>query len=123
MPMTITEKILAAHIEKDTVSPGEFIEARVDIALGNDVTAPIAIREFEAFGAKKVFNRDRLILVPDHYAPNKDIKSAEQCKIMRNFAHKHKIKLSSQWRYDLNTKSISVVNFLSMIFLTFFLIF
>lgn len=91
MPMTITEKILAAHIEKDTVSPGEFIEARVDIALGNDVTAPIAIREFEAFGAKKVFNRDRLILVPDHYAPNKDIKSAEQCKIMRDFARKHKI--------------------------------
>jgi len=91
MPMTITEKILAAHIEKDTVSPGEFIEARVDIALGNDVTAPIAIREFEAFGAKKVFNRDRLVLVPDHYAPNKDIKSAEQCKIMRDFARKHKI--------------------------------
>ncbi len=91
MPMTITEKILAAHIEKDTVSPGEFIEARVDIALGNDVTAPIAIREFETFGAKKVFNRDRLILVPDHYAPNKDIKSAEQCKIMRDFARKHKI--------------------------------
>ena len=91
MPMTITEKILAAHIEKDTVSPGEFIEARVDIALGNDVTAPIAIREFESFGAKKVFNRDRLILVPDHYAPNKDIKSAEQCKIMRDFARKHKI--------------------------------
>jgi len=91
MPMTITEKILAAHIDKDRVSPGEFIEARVDIALGNDVTAPIAIREFEAFGAKKVFNRDRLILVPDHYAPNKDIKSAEQCKIMRDFARKHKI--------------------------------
>ena len=91
MPMTITEKILAAHIEKDTVSPGEFIEARVDLALGNDVTAPIAIREFEASGTKKVFDHNRLVLVPDHYAPNKDIKSAEQCKIMRDFARKHKI--------------------------------
>ncbi len=91
MPMTITEKILAAHIGKEAVCPDDFIEARVDIALGNDVTAPIAIREFESFGAKEVFDRDRLVLVPDHYAPNKDIKSAEQCKILRDFARKHKI--------------------------------
>lgn len=91
MSMTITEKILAAHVGKETVVPGEFIEAQVDIALGNDVTAPMAIREFEFFGAKKVFDKDRLVLVPDHYAPNKDIKSAEQCKIMRDFARKHKI--------------------------------
>jgi len=91
MSMTITEKILAAHTGQDQVKPGEFIEARVDVALGNDVTAPIAIREFEAFGAKEVFDRERVVLVPDHYAPNKDIKSAEQCKIMREFARRQKI--------------------------------
>ncbi|MEW5800788.1 MAG: 3-isopropylmalate dehydratase large subunit [bacterium] len=91
MPMTITEKILAAHTGKDQVKAGEFIEAHVDIALGNDVTAPIAIREFESFGAREVFDRNRLVLVPDHYAPNKDIKSAEQCKVMREFARKHQI--------------------------------
>ncbi|MEW6381885.1 MAG: 3-isopropylmalate dehydratase large subunit [bacterium] len=91
MPMTITEKILAAHAGQDQVVPGEFIEAGVDIALGNDVTAPIAIREFESFGASQVFDRNRLVLVPDHYAPNKDIKSAEQCKIMRDFARRHQI--------------------------------
>ncbi|MCL6583212.1 MAG: 3-isopropylmalate dehydratase large subunit [bacterium] len=91
MPMTITEKILAAHAGRDQVVPGEFIEARVDIALGNDVTAPIAIREFESFGAREVFDRNRLVLVPDHYAPNKDIKSAEQCKIMRDFARRQAI--------------------------------
>lgn len=91
MSMTITEKILAAHTGHSQVKPGEFIEARVDVALGNDVTAPIAIREFEAFGAKEVFDRERVVLVPDHYAPNKDIKSAEQCKIMRDFARKQGI--------------------------------
>jgi 3-isopropylmalate/(R)-2-methylmalate dehydratase large subunit len=91
MSMTVTEKILAAHSGQDQVTPGEFIEARVDIALGNDVTAPIAIREFEAFGAKEVFDRERVVLVPDHYAPNKDIKSAEQCKIMRDFARRQGI--------------------------------
>ncbi|MGA1874237.1 MAG: 3-isopropylmalate dehydratase large subunit [bacterium] len=91
MAMTITEKILAAHIGREAVQPGEFIEAEVDLALGNDVTAPIAIREFESFGTGKVFDRDRLVLVPDHYAPNKDIKSAEQCKIMRDFARTYEI--------------------------------
>jgi len=91
MSMTITEKILAAHTAQNQVTPGEFIEARVDVALGNDVTAPIAIREFEAFGAKEVFDRQRVVLVPDHYAPNKDIKSAEQCKIMRDFARRQGI--------------------------------
>lgn len=90
-PMTITEKILARHAGKREVAPGELINAKVDIALGNDITAPIAINEFRKVGAKKVFNRNRVVLVPDHFTPNKDIKSANQCKILRDFAHEQKI--------------------------------
>jgi len=86
MGMTMTQKILAAHADKAEVVEGELIEARVDLVLGNDVTAPVAIREFGRIGAAKVFDRDRIALVPDHFAPNKDIKSAEQCKLMRDFA-------------------------------------
>jgi len=89
--MTITEKILARHAGKKTVTPGELIEARVDIALGNDITAPIAIERFREAGAKKVFNRNRVVLVPDHFTPNKDIKSANQCRILRDFAREHRI--------------------------------
>ncbi len=91
MPMTITEKILAAHSGRESVSPGELINARVDIVLANDITAPIAIKEFERSGAAKVFDKDRIVLVPDHFTPNKDIKSAEQCKLMRLFARKQEI--------------------------------
>jgi len=91
MTMTITEKILARHADLDEVRPGMLINARVDIALGNDITAPIAIDVFRKAGATKVFDRDRIVLVPDHFAPNKDIESAEQCKIMRDFAHEHQI--------------------------------
>lgn len=90
-PMTITEKILAKHAGLKYVSPGDLINAKVDIALGNDITAPIAISEFRKAGAKKVFNRNKVVLVPDHFTPNKDIKSAEQCKILREFAHEHKL--------------------------------
>ena len=86
MPMTITEKILAAHAGRDRVSPGELVMARVDIALGNDITAPIAINEFEKAGAKKVFDKDRVILVPDHFCPTKDIASAMQVQKVRDFA-------------------------------------
>lgn len=89
--MTITEKILARHAGKKYVQPGELINARVDIALGNDITAPIAIKGFESTGAKKVFNRNRVVLVPDHFTPNKDIKSAMQVKILREFAKKHRL--------------------------------
>ena len=92
MAMTITEKIIAAHCGKDEVRPGEFVYADVDIALGNDITAPIAIREFEAADIPKVFDRDRIVLIPDHFTPNKDIKSAEQSRLMREFALKHKLK-------------------------------
>ncbi len=90
-PMTITEKILARHAGKKEVSPGELINAKVDIALGNDITAPIAINEFKRIGAKKVFNRNKVVLVPDHFTPNKDIKSATQVKMLRDFAVEQKL--------------------------------
>jgi len=85
-PMTITEKILAAHSAKKGVSPGELLDVRIDLALANDITAPLAIKAFKEIGAKRVFDRDRVVLVPDHFTPAKDILSAEQCKILRNFA-------------------------------------
>ena len=84
--MAITEKILAAHGGKRQVSPGEILNVRVDLTLGNDITAPLAIQAFKEIGAKKVFHRDRVVLVPDHFTPAKDIPSAEQCKILREFA-------------------------------------
>ena len=90
-PMTITEKILASHAKKKEVFPGDLIDARIDLALGNDITAPLAIQAFEEMGAKKVFHRDRVVLVPDHFTPAKDILSAEQCKVLRNFAKTHRL--------------------------------
>ncbi|CAG1065195.1 3-isopropylmalate/(R)-2-methylmalate dehydratase large subunit [uncultured bacterium] len=90
-PMTITEKILAKHAGVKEVTPGELINAKVDIALGNDITAPIAISEFRKAGAKKVFNKSKVVLVPDHFTPNKDIKSAAQVKILREFAKEQKL--------------------------------
>ena len=88
MSMTITEKIIAAHAGRLSVSPGEFVYADVDIALGNDITAPLAISEFERAGMEEVFDRRKVVLVPDHFTPNKDIRSAEQSKILRDFARK-----------------------------------
>ena len=85
-PMTIAEKILAAHAGLDEVQPGQLIECALDLVMANDVTAPIAIREFERVGVPHVFDAQRIVLVPDHYVPNKDIKSAEQAKQMRAFA-------------------------------------
>jgi 3-isopropylmalate/(R)-2-methylmalate dehydratase large subunit len=87
MGMTLTQKILAAHAGLDKVEPGQLIMANVDLVLGNDVTAPVAIQEFRRMGASKVFDRKKIALVPDHFTPNKDIKSAEQCKIVREFAY------------------------------------
>ena len=86
MPMTITEKIIAAHAGRESVGPGDFVYADVDIALGNDITAPIAIKELEAAGIETVWDRERVVLVPDHFTPNKDIASAEQAKVLRDFA-------------------------------------
>ncbi len=85
-PMTMAEKILAAHAGLPEVRPGQLVECDLDIALANDITAPIAIGVFEDLGATEVFDRSRVCLVPDHYAPNKDIKSAGQTKRMRDFA-------------------------------------
>lgn len=91
--MTITEKILAAHCGKDEVKAGELINARLDLILANDITAPIAIKEFRKIGAEKVFNRDRIALIPDHFAPQKDIKAAEQCKMLKDFAREYDLGL------------------------------
>ncbi|QTA79926.1 3-isopropylmalate dehydratase, large subunit [Desulfonema limicola] len=91
MGMTITEKILAAHSGKDHVEPGDLINARLDIALGNDITAPIAIKQFRESGAKKVFDKSRVVLVPDHFVPNKDIQSAMQAQILREFAKEQEL--------------------------------
>lgn len=90
--MTITEKIIAAHCGKDTVEPGEYVIADVDLCLGNDVTAPIAIDEFEKKGFQTVWDRERIALVPDHFTPNKDIQAATLAKKLRQFARKHEIK-------------------------------
>ena len=85
--MTLVEKILAAHTGKEKVSPGEFINVRVDLILANDITAPIAIREFQRIGVGKVFDPKKVVMVPDHFVPNKDIASAEQAKLMREFCY------------------------------------
>jgi len=90
-PMTITEKILAAHAERDSVTPGELIEVRVDLALANDITAPLAIRVFEELGAQAPFDPARIALVADHFVPNKDIASAQQVAFTADFALRHGI--------------------------------
>jgi len=92
MGYTITEKILLKHTKLKDIKPGLFIDAKVDICLGNDITAPFAIEEFERLGAKKLFDKNRVVLVPDHFAPAKDMKSANQCKVLANFAKKYGVK-------------------------------
>jgi 3-isopropylmalate/(R)-2-methylmalate dehydratase large subunit len=89
--MTMTQKILARAAGAPRVEAGQLIEARLDLVLGNDITAPVAIREFEKTGCPAVFDRRRVVLVPDHFTPNKDIKAAEQCKAMRLFARAQNI--------------------------------
>ena len=91
MSMTMTQKILAAHAGLQEVNAGDLIEAKLDLVLGNDITAPVAIRVFEQTGFKTVFDPERIAIVLDHYTPCKDIKSAELCQISRNFARKHGI--------------------------------
>lgn len=89
--MTLAEKILAAHADKKKVSPGEFVNVSVDLILANDITAPIAIREFRRIGVDKVFDPQKIVMVPDHFVPNKDIASAEQAKLMREFCYEQGI--------------------------------
>lgn len=91
MGMTMSQKILAAHAGLETVEPGQLIEANLDLVLGNDITSPVAIHEMEKMKSQTVFDKDKIALVPDHFVPNKDIKSAENCACVRNFAMKNEI--------------------------------
>ena len=91
MGMTMTQKILAAHAGLSEVKAGQLIEANLDLVLGNDVTTPVAIHEMEKMNNKEVFDKDKIALVPDHFTPNKDIKSAQHCKCVREFAKDHDI--------------------------------
>jgi len=89
--MTMVEKIIASHLETDRVTPGQLITVPVDMVMANDVTAPIAIREFGQIGVERVFDPQRVVMMPSHFVPNKDIKAAEQAQIMRNFARQQGI--------------------------------
>jgi len=89
--LTLTEKILASHTDKKKITPGEIINVRVDLILANDITAPLAIKEFQRIGVDKVFDPQKVVMVPDHFVPNKDIASAEQAKLMREFAQEQGI--------------------------------
>ena len=91
MGMTMTQKILAAHAGLDSVEAGQLIMADLDLVLANDITAPVAIHEVEKLKKKDVFDKDKVALVPDHFVPNKDIKSAEHCKCVREYAKEHDI--------------------------------
>jgi len=89
--MTLAEKILAAHCGKKKVTPGEFINVRLDLVMANDITAPIAIQEFKKIGVDRVFDPMKVIMLPDHFTPNKDIASAEQSKAMREFCYQQQV--------------------------------
>ena len=91
MSMTMTQKILAAHAGRDSVSAGELILARLDRVLGNDITSPVAIKEYEKIGVKGVYDKSKVTMVMDHFAPNKDIKAAVQCKMCRDFCEREEI--------------------------------
>jgi 3-isopropylmalate/(R)-2-methylmalate dehydratase large subunit len=101
---TLAEKILAAHTDREKVTPGEFINVRADMVLANDITAPIAIKEFRRIGVKKVFDPKKIVMVADHFVPNKDIISAEQTKFMREFAHEYGVRF-----YDVGQMGIEHV--------------
>ena len=101
-PMTITEKIFALHAKKDFVKPNDLIEAKIDIALANDITGPIAIKEFKRIGLNNVFDKSRVVFVPDHFVPNKDIKSAKQAKLVREFVKAQDL----TFKFDVGTMGI-----------------
>lgn len=90
--MTISQKIIAVHSGKEEVKPGEFVLAKVDLAFANDITAPLAIEKFKKWGCRKVFDKDKIVLIPDHFTPNRDIKAAQQCALMRKFSKEYGIK-------------------------------
>ncbi len=101
-PMTLTEKIFALHSGKEYVCAGDLIEANVDITLANDITGPIAINVFKSIGLDDVFDKERVVFVPDHFVPNKDIKSAIQAKTLRDFVNEYNLK----HRFDVGTMGI-----------------
>ncbi len=92
MSMTMVEKIIANHSGNEVVKPGELVCVNLDLVLGNDITTPVAVKEFAKIGFSEVYDKNRIAIVPDHFAPNKDIKSAEQCKLIREFAYEKEIK-------------------------------
>ncbi|WP_411682066.1 3-isopropylmalate dehydratase large subunit [Clostridium thailandense] len=92
MGMTMTQKILAAHAGLNKIEAGQLIKVKLDLVLGNDITTPVAIKEFNKIGVTEVFHKEKIAIVPDHFTPNKDIKSAEQCKCVREFAYDKGIK-------------------------------
>ena len=92
MGMTMTQKILAAHAGEASVKAGQLIQAKLDIVMGNDITTAVALKEFQKTGAKEVFDKDKVVIVLDHFTPNKDIKAAEQCKMCRDFCNEKDIK-------------------------------
>ncbi len=91
MGMTMTQKILAAHAGRDSVQAGELILASLDLVLGNDITAPVAVKAFAALGQRAVFDREKVVMVMDHFVPNKDIKAAEQCRVCRDFCREQAV--------------------------------
>jgi 3-isopropylmalate/(R)-2-methylmalate dehydratase large subunit len=101
---TLAEKILAAHTDRNAVTPGDFVNVRVDVVLSNDITAPIAIKEFRKIGVKRVFDPQKVVMVADHFVPNKDIISAEQTKFMRDFANEYGVRY-----YDVGQMGIEHV--------------
>lgn len=108
MGMTMTQKILAKHAHRDSVSAGDLLVSQVDLVLANDITGPPAINEFEKIG-KPVFDKNKIALVPDHFSPCKDIKSATMCKRMRDFARKHETKTTLKWaRWVSSTRSYRI---------------
>ena len=100
MSMTMTQKILAHHAGLPEVRAGQLIQAKLDIVLGNDITSPVAINEFEKAGFQQVFDKSRVVMVMDHFVPNKDIKAATQCKQCRTFAK----------RFDLDNYYLSLIH-------------
>ncbi len=91
MGMTMTQKILAAHVGVESVKAGQLVRAKLDLVLGNDITTPVAVKEFNKIGIDQVFDKSKIAIVPDHFTPNKDIKAAEQCKLIREFAQAKEI--------------------------------
>ena len=101
MGMTMTQKILAAHAGLPSVSAGQLIEAELDLVLGNDITSPVAIHEMDKMKVNGVFDKDKVALVLDHFVPNKDIKSAEHCKCVREFACRPTILMVGRWELNM----------------------